>query len=71
MKRGAALISHYEVMTFLKRQKQPLTVVAIARQLGVSRNMVQVRIDALTLHNSRIAEDERGRVYVKKGMICE
>jgi DNA-binding IclR family transcriptional regulator len=71
MKRKVELISHFEVMDFLKRQARPMSVNRIARQLGVSRNTVQVRIDTLTYHNSRIAEDERGRVYVKKGMICE
>lgn len=59
-------ITHQQIVEFLKTQTRPVSINRIARELGTTRNAVQVRLDTLTYYNPRITEDERGRVYVMK-----
>lgn len=67
MKHKIKGITHQQIIDFLKAQTKPVSVQRIARELGAARNSVQVRLDTLTYYNPRIAEDERGRVYIMQG----
>jgi biotin operon repressor len=66
MKHKAKGISHQRILEFLRARNGPVSINRIARELGVSRNAVLVRIDTLTYYNPRITEDEHGRVYIKR-----
>jgi predicted ArsR family transcriptional regulator len=67
MKHNIKGISHQQIIDFLKTQAGPVSINKIARELGVTRNAVQVRLDTLTYYNPRITEDEQGRVYIMQG----
>jgi predicted ArsR family transcriptional regulator len=64
MKHKIKGITHQQIIDFLKTKTVPVTINQIAKELGVTRNAVQVRLDTLTYYNPRITEDERGRVYI-------
>jgi hypothetical protein len=66
MKRKIGGVTHEAIIEFLEKQRAPVTIGRIARALGAGRNAVLVRIATLTFVNQRIAEDEHGRVYLKK-----
>ena len=66
MKRKIGGVTHEAIIEFLERQKEPVTIGKIAGAFGASRNAIVVRIATLTFTNPRIAEDEQGRVYLKK-----
>jgi transcriptional regulator of NAD metabolism len=66
MKRKIGGVTHEAIIEFLERQRAPVTIGRIARAFGTSRNAVLVRIATLTFVNQRIAEDDQGRVYLKK-----
>ncbi|MDR1175351.1 MAG: hypothetical protein LBK83_07780 [Treponema sp.] len=59
-------ITHKALMDFLAGQDGPVRMGKIAGVFGVSRNAVLVRMATLTFADPRIAEDEKGRVYLKK-----
>lgn len=59
-------LTHDDVLDYLKQQKRPITVNRAARDFGISRISLLVRIDTLTFKNPSIAEDDRGRVYLIK-----
>jgi predicted ArsR family transcriptional regulator len=66
MKHKIGSITHRAILDFLAGQDEPVTIGKIAGAFGVSRNAVLVRMATLTFANPRIAEDEKGRVYLKK-----
>jgi biotin operon repressor len=66
MKHKIRGITHQQILDLLKTQSEPVSINHIARELGVTRNAIQVRIDTLTYYNPRITEDEQGRVFMKK-----
>ena len=62
-------LTHTELLNYLRRQKRPVTVNHVARDFGLSRVSMLVRIDTLTFREPKIAEDDKGRVYlIKEGV---
>ena len=59
-------LTHNEILKYLMRQNKPITVNRAAREFGLSRISMLVRIDTLTFQNPQIAEDDKGRVYLIK-----
>ncbi|MDR0877243.1 MAG: hypothetical protein LBN21_04260 [Treponema sp.] len=66
MKKEVSLPTHGQIIDFLKTQAAPVSVNKIARAFCVSRNAVLVRIATLTFVDPLLAEDERGRIYLRK-----
>jgi predicted transcriptional regulator len=66
MKRKTKEITCQQVLDFLKAQSRPAAAAKIAQSLGAAADEVQECIDALTYCSPRMAEDGRGRVYIKK-----
>jgi DNA-binding IclR family transcriptional regulator len=59
-------LTHKEILDYLKRQKGPITINQAARVFGMNRSSILVMIDTMTFRNPKIAEDEKGRVYLIK-----
>ncbi|MDR1587282.1 MAG: HTH domain-containing protein [Treponema sp.] len=66
MKRTIGGVAHEAIVEFLEKQGAPVPIGEIARAFGISRNAVLVRMATLTFAKRRIAEDDQGRVYLKK-----
>jgi predicted ArsR family transcriptional regulator len=66
MKKNVPLPTHEQIIDFLKTKQEPVSVNKIAKAFSVSRNAALVRIATLTFENPLLAEDEHGRIYLKK-----